>query len=133
MPYNRLKDFVSACGVGTEKVFVRYDAERDAGNPPFKLKTTNQILLFIANDGLEKLQHKNTEEWKVAPKKHKGTLVDAFYFSSGNKQGYIAFMYLRKNKMWHIKSLKENTDARLRISKEAQKILSSGRKGGNNE
>ena len=133
MPYNRLKDFVSACGVGTEKVFVRYDAERGAGNPPFKLKTTNQILSFIANDGLENLQHKNTEEWKLAPEKHKGALVDAFYFSSGNKQGYIAFMYLKKNKMWHIKSFKENTDARLRISKEAKKKLSSDRKGENDE
>jgi len=119
VPYTRLKSFVFACCDGPEKVYVRPDPVRDAANY-FKLKTTVEILSFICNDGLENFLHKNTKKWNQAGLKHKEADVDAFHFTSGEKRGYIAFMYLAKDRMWHIKSLKENTDKRTNISRQAR-------------
>lgn len=74
-------------------------AERDFG-----LATEDQILRFIANNGLEKPRLKNRNPLESDPK----ITAHAYTFCSGSRQGYISF-YWRIEK-WTIKSFKNNTD-----------------------
>jgi hypothetical protein len=70
----------------------------------FNLRTTEQILSFIQNNGLENKIHYNTGLWKNNPDKKNPVMVDSYEFESGNKKGYIAFFYNKKSNKWNIKS-----------------------------
>ena len=68
----------------------------------FELK--KQIVSFVQNNGLEDLTFKNTKIWENNREKNNPIMVDSYEFVSGNKKGYIAFMYNCSNKKWIIKS-----------------------------
>ncbi len=75
----------------------------------FNLLTQEQVQSFIANDGLENLQFKNSEpldaKWGFDPL----PMADAYTFTTGTKAGYLAFFYSPYGR-WIIKSFKSSTD-----------------------
>lgn len=103
-----LDEFLDACGE-PGKVAVAYDAKKDA-EKYFKLVTEKDLLAFIFARGLEKLTPINCEEWRFNPNKPPAIYVDAYSFYSGNKFGYIAFMFIPKTNKWNIKSFHLNNN-----------------------
>lgn len=77
----------------------------------FNLLTQDAVQAFIANDGLENLQFKNTEtldeKWGFSPL----PMTDAYLFTTGPRAGYLAF-FRSPTSTWTIKSFKSNTDRR---------------------
>ena len=89
--YN-LDDFIQCCKNGSKSVIVHNDAKTNA-REQFGLKTEEELLAFIGNDGLQDLTYLNTEPWRLNPrKKDKEILIDAYKFLTNRKLGYIAFM-----------------------------------------
>ncbi len=101
-----IKEFIAAC-TDINKVDVLYGAQQTA-QKDFNLNTAQEILNFIFNDGLEKLEPFNTEAWDKNPKPEICVMVDAYEFYSGHKFGYIAFLKNPVTEKWVIKSLKKN-------------------------
>jgi hypothetical protein len=107
--YNFL-DFKKSCNIKNKKnIFIFHNALKDAGKY-FNLPTKKQILDFIYKDGLKNRYFYNTTPWEKNPDKSKKIMVDAYEFESGNKRGYLAFMYSKCTNKWSIKSfhLSEN-------------------------
>jgi len=103
--YNFL-DFKKSCKKkNRNNVFISSKALKGA-DKYFNLRTKNQILDFIYNDGLENRFFYNTAPWEQNPNKDKQIMVDAYEFESGNKRGYLAFMYNDLTNKWTIKSFK---------------------------
>ncbi len=101
--YNFL-DFKKACRKkNRNNVFISLKVRKDA-DKFFNLRTKNQILDFIYNDGLENKSFINTTPWKENPDKNMQIMVDAYEFESGNKRGYLAFMHNKHTNKWIIKS-----------------------------
>lgn len=110
MPYYAIQDFIDACK-DKRKVYIIRGAQETAGKD-FKLKTDEQILAFIVNQGLEKKEFINTKEWENNPNPSKPVMVDAYHFYSGDDlYGYIAFLFNPKTNKWVIKSFKSDPEA----------------------
>ncbi|MDQ7797675.1 MAG: hypothetical protein RDU76_01855 [Candidatus Edwardsbacteria bacterium] len=101
-----LNDFLAACKA-KRNIRVFLDAKKDA-RTFFNLQTEESIFKFISNDGLEELVLQDVEPWKNNPKPHIPVNVYAYGFKTGLKRGYIAFMYIKYEKKWAIKSFKPN-------------------------
>lgn len=129
MPYYNIKDFLEACEKNKKNVFPEYSVLKDASRY-FILKTTDQLLDFIANNGLEKLTFFNTKEWDKNPDKANPIFVDAYEFRSRGKLGYIAFMHNPKTKKWVIKSFhpSQNSNQAIQIAYEKARLLKSEKK-----
>jgi hypothetical protein len=84
-------------------VFIHDDAKNDARNI-FKLKTTNEILQYITNNGLENLQPEVTKIWEKNPDQSIKIYVDSYEFEAFSMKGYIAFFFNPKTSKWNIKS-----------------------------
>lgn len=107
--YNFL-DFKKSCKKkNRNNVFIFPNVLKDA-DKYFNLRTKNQILDFIYNDGLKNRFFINTNLWKQNPNKNKQIMVDNYEFVTGHKKGYLAFMYNNCTNKWIIKSfhLSEN-------------------------
>ena len=103
-PSYKFTDFKKACRKkNRNNLVIIYDALEDA-DKYFNLRTKDQILDFIYNDGLENKIFINTKLWEQNPEKNKPIMVDSYVFETGNKRGYIAFMYNDKYNHWIIKS-----------------------------
>ena len=71
----------------------------------FNIRTSKELLAFIANDGLEKLTFFNSATLKNKPRNYEGEIyVDAYHFNLGGMRGYIAFYKSPITKKWVIKS-----------------------------
>lgn len=105
-----IQHLISACETGSV-IFVTKAAQDDA-SAHFKLRTNSDVYAFIANGGLENLNHINTKEWENNPNPETEIMVDAYDFYSGKKQGYIAFFFNPKTQKWIIKSFKQNLKQR---------------------
>lgn len=103
--YN-LDDFFDAC-TNPGKVTVAYDAKENA-RLNFNLLTEKALLTFLNDRGLENIEYINTRAWDLNPHKPPDIDVDSYSFCSGNKYGYIAFMFIPKTGKWRIKSFKLN-------------------------
>lgn len=105
--YNFL-DFKKSCK-NKNNVFIFPNVLKDA-DKYFNLRTKNQILDFIYNNGLKNRFFINTNLWKQNPNKNKQIMVDNYEFVTGHKKGYLAFMYNNCTNKWIIKSfhLSEN-------------------------
>lgn len=101
-----LDDFFDACS-SPGKVTVSYDAKEGA-RLGFNLLTEKSLLAFINDRGLENTTYINTRPWDLNPHKPPDIDVDSYSFYSGNKYGYIAFMFMTKTGKWRIKSFKKN-------------------------
>lgn len=103
-PSYKFSDFKKACK-DKNKIAIHSNACKGACKY-FNLRTEKDILNFIKNDGLENLLFLNTAPWKQNPT----IMVDAYEFTSGNKKGYIAYIYNKNTNKWFIKSfhLSEN-------------------------
>jgi hypothetical protein len=75
----------------TMNVKIFYDAELNA-REQFGLNTKADLIAFIGNQGLQKLEYVNTKLWENKPKETKDIYIDAYKFRSNEKVGYIAFM-----------------------------------------
>jgi len=107
--YNFL-DFKKSCKKkNRNNVFIFPNVLKDA-DKYFNLRTKNQILDFIYNDGLKNRFFINTNPWKQNPNKNKQIMVDNYEFVTGHKKGYLSFMYNNCTNKWIIKSfhLSEN-------------------------
>ena len=90
-PAYDLDDFIWYCRDKPKTIAIFYDAQLNA-RQQFGLNTSEELLAFIGNDGLQDLTYWNTEPWRLNPKKDKEILVDTYKFHSNQKFGYIAFM-----------------------------------------
>lgn len=70
----------------------------------FGLKTSREILRFIAHGGLEQLEFINSKPWGNNPNPSRPMVVDGYEFVSLMKRGYVAFMFNQKTNFWTIKS-----------------------------
>ncbi len=114
-PSYKFSDFKKACRKkNRNNLFIIYGALIDA-DKYFNLRTKNQILDFIYNDGLENKIFINTKLWEQNSDKIKPTMVDSYNFETGNKRGYIAFMYSDQTNKWIIKSFKLSDDANVQM------------------
>jgi len=109
-PYYIYSKFKDACGKNPSSVFISKNAMKGA-NEVFNLKKETDLLDFIYNDGLEKLEFYNSREWDNNPDKKNKIFIDAYEFISGLKRGYIAFLFNDKTKKWIIKSFKLSTES----------------------
>jgi hypothetical protein len=107
MPAYRFEEFVAACAGDPKGIYVRGEAMADA-EKEFHLRTKEEILRFISNDGLENPKHRNTVPLEKNPEHPTPIDVDAYDFSSGKKTGYIAFYFRPGKKQWTIKSFKQS-------------------------
>jgi len=120
--YNFL-GFKKACRKkNRNNVFILPEALKGA-DKYFNLRTKNQILDFIYNNGIENRFFYNTAPWEKNPNRNKQIMVDAYEFESGNKRGYLAFMYNNFNNKWIIKSFKLSVNTNTQI---LQAIKKSG-------
>jgi hypothetical protein len=101
-PSYKFSDFKKACK-NKENIFIFSDVYKFA-DMFFNLRTKEQILSFIRNNGLENKILYNTVPWKNNPDKKTPIMVDSYEFESGNKKGYIAFFYNKNSNKWTIKS-----------------------------
>ncbi len=99
MPFYIYSEFQNACGTNKNNVIPINDVLKDA-KEHFNLPTTQSLLDFIFNDGLENRIFINTKPWEKKPE----ILVDAYDFTTLSILGYIAFMYSETTKNWIIKS-----------------------------
>lgn len=114
-PSYKFSDFKKACRKkNRNNLFIIYGALIDA-DKYFNLRTKNQILDFIYNDGLENIVFINTKLWEQNSDKIKPIMVDSYNFETGNKKGYIAFMYSNQTNKWIIKSFKLSDDANVQM------------------
>lgn len=107
VPQYDFQTFVTDCVDGTAKAFVSKGA-MDTAKSDFNLNTQEEVLAFIANDGLEKPQFINVVVWKNNKDKTTVIMVDAYAFFSGLLYGYIAFVQSSSTGKWIIKSFKKN-------------------------
>jgi len=129
-PAYNLDDLVKVCGEGSD-VYISHGALQTAG-ADFGLITQEEVIAFIANDGLECPVHANTARWKNDPKPSRHVLVDSYDFFSGPKMGYIAFFRSPDTGKWIVKSFKQNdkADQRNLIFAEFFKLPPSQKKEG---
>lgn len=118
--YN-FNDFKEAC-INGHNVFVWKPALRGA-QEVFNLKTEEDLLSFIGNDGLENLDFINTAPWKENPKPEHEIFIDAYGFKTLGIHGYIAFFYNNNTKKWNIKSFKLNEQSFMPIQIAYQRAL----------
>lgn len=112
-PYYDLGVFLKACRVSARPhVVVLKKAQDDARND-FGLKTSGEILRFIANGGLEQLEFINSKPWENNPDPSKPLIVDGYEFVSLMKRGYVAFMFNTITGYWTIKSFHISDEASL--------------------
>lgn len=105
-PKTPINDFIAICRDDPAKVYVSMEAEQNARDD-FNLGSKDELKKFIADGGLSSPKHINTELWDRNPLKDTvPSYVDAFSFSSGTKQGYIAYCPNPKVKNWLLKSFK---------------------------
>jgi hypothetical protein len=129
MPTFRFDDFRRACKNSPDSVVLLKGVQNDADNI-FNLRTKEQVLAFIANDGLESLRFVNSKPWKKNPDKSNVIQVDAYEFMSMSILGYIAFMYSTKTGKWLIKSFHQSSNSNqtmLLAFQKAQSISSGGK------
>jgi len=112
--YNFL-DFKKSCKKNNRNNIFIFDEARKGADKYFNLRTEDQILDLICNDGLENRSFYNTASWEKNPNKNIEIMVDAYEFESGNKRGYLAFMYSELTNKWIIKSFKLSTNANNQI------------------
>ncbi len=111
--YYDVDAFLKACkGRKSSRVVVLKKAQNDAKND-FGLKTSGEILRFIANDGLEQLEFVNSKLWENNPDPSKPMIVDGYEFVSLMKRGYVAFMFNTITGYWTIKSFHISMSASL--------------------
>ena len=106
-------DFKKSCRKNNNNrsnIFI-FDEARKGADKYFTLRTKKQILDFIYTGGLENRFFYNTTPWEKNQNKNKQIMVDAYEFESGNKRGYLAFMYNDLTNKWIIKSFKLSTNA----------------------
>ena len=114
-PSYKFTDFKKACRKkNRDNLVIIYDVLEDA-DKYFNLRTKDQILDFIYNDGLENKIFINTKLWEQNSDKTKPIMVDSYNFETGNKRGYIAFMYSDQTNKWIIKSFKLSDDANVQM------------------
>jgi len=112
-PYYDVDAFLKACkGWKRLRVVVLKKALDDARND-FGLKTSGEILRFIANGGLEQLEFINSKPWENNPDPSWPMIVDGYEFVSLMKRGYVAFMYNKITGYWTIKSFHISLSASL--------------------
>ena len=95
------KEFKNECKKKTNVIIMK-QAKRDAANI-FNLTSSQKIVDFIGNDGLEDLFYLNKKLWENNPNPQNKILVYAFEFITGMKYGYIALFKNLEGK-WLIKS-----------------------------
>jgi hypothetical protein len=129
-PSYKLEDFLLACGETPSKIIPIEDTLNDA-RKIFKLKTKSELLDFISNGGLEKLEYINTKPWEKNPNPSVPILVDAYHFKSLFMLGYIAFFKNNTTGYWMIKSFhlsdQRNTELEIKLQDHLKRI-----KGKNN-
>jgi hypothetical protein len=114
-PSYNFSDLKKACKEKNRNNIFIFDEARKGADKYFNLRTKDQILDFIYNDGLENRSFYNTAPWEKNPNKNSKTIVDAYEFESGDKRGYLAFMYSKITNKWIIKSFKLSTNANNQI------------------
>ena len=114
-------NFIHACGEQGKAVLIGSSAN-DA-RMDFGLNTQQDVLSFIANDGLEDAFYINTKIWEKNPNQAHPIMVDAYSFYSGAKPGYLAFLLSPTNK-WIIKSFKHSPNDPKRKLSPAHEALS---------
>jgi len=112
--YNFL-DFKKSCRKKNKNNVFIFSKARKSADKYFNLRTKKQILDFIYADGLKNRYFYNTTPWEKNQNKNKQIMVDAYEFESGNKRGYLAFMYNEFTNKWTIKSFKLSTNANNQI------------------
>ncbi len=105
----KLDELITACRERTERFHIPDEVKEDA-KKHFNLNTKEEILDFIANEGLKQTQYRNTKIWGNNPNPRTEISVYAYNFSSGLKDGYIAFFFNPAVNTWWIKSFKRNAD-----------------------
>jgi hypothetical protein len=107
-PAYDIADFILCCDNNPEKVYMIGNTLKDA-QTVFHLHTQPEVLKFIANNGLEKINFINSKPWEKNPDLTVKIYVDAYEFMTGGILGYIAFF---KNKMehWVIKSFHQSDE-----------------------
>lgn len=122
MPYNFFKRFKKACKE-TKKDVIPIGNVLDDAEKHFNLRNKNQLLDFIANNGLEDLEHVNTADWRNNPNPATPVSVYAYKFRAACKLGYIAIMNPSVTKKWLIKSFHISKDTNDSMKVAFQKAL----------
>lgn len=108
-----IDDFLQACKeevikgssiIGLEGWVLR-SASRD-----FNIKTKRSLIEFIAYGGLEDLRFINTSPYRISLEVPP-PMCDAYTFSSGFTEGYLAFFFSETNQRWIIKSFHRSFDS----------------------
>ena len=103
-PYYSFEEFKRACGIMSSKVVSFSPDAVDDADEYFQLRGTQAILDFIVDDGLERLTIDETKLWEKNPHPEHPIYIDSYFFATGCKVGYIAFMYDDCKCQWRIKS-----------------------------
>jgi len=108
LPYYSLQEFLAACGKPSGAI-ISGQAQADA-NTDFKLRSQKEILAFITDGGLEKLEFINWKKWENNPRPEKPIMADGYTFMAFSIRGYIAFLKTSTG-CWMIKSFHRSRDA----------------------
>jgi hypothetical protein len=119
-PAYDITQLIQACGT-QKQVFVTQQAQISA-RLDFGLNTMESILEFVFHHGLENLKYQKTKPWEKNPDKTINIEVDSYAFSSGPKEGYIAFLFQPKTNKWIIKSFKKNIHSPLKNNSMAEQL-----------
>ncbi len=123
MSYTYFENFKNACKNDRKNVYVWRKNVLPTADEYFKLKSENELLDFIANDGLEDLRFISKSPFKKNKNPEIEMLVYSYNFRTMCKLGYIAIMENTEKKTWILKSLHPSDDANNSIKDALEKAL----------
>ncbi|MBU1345046.1 MAG: hypothetical protein KKE44_22210 [Proteobacteria bacterium] len=131
MPYNFFEKLKKACKDDKDNVSV-WKKAKESADDVFKLRTENEIIDFIANDGLENIRDEHVKPLELSKNKENAPMVYSYEFRTMCILGYIAIVDNKKIGTLSIKSFKRSTKSS-NTMEVALKIAGLLPEGGDNE
>lgn len=117
-----LNEFITACRETPGKVFPSKKPLADA-RELLKLKTKGELLAFIGNGGLERVEKDNEKPWENNPDPEKPKTVHSYKFFTNALPMYIAFFFNEELGTWTIKSFHEPKDKQPTLENQLKILL----------
>jgi hypothetical protein len=117
-----LKEFLAACRDTPGKVFPWKSAQRDARDL-LKLDSKEELLAFISNGGLERVEKEHVKIWEKNPHPEKPKTIHSYKFFTNALPLYIAIFFNEELGTWNIKSFHEPKDKNPTLADQLKQLL----------
>lgn len=117
-----LKEFIAACRETPGQVFLWQSAQRDARGL-LKLDSKEELLAFISNGGLERVEKEHVKVWEKNPYPEKPKIIHSYKFFTNALPLYIAIFFNEELGTWIIKSFHEPKDKNPTLANQLKQLI----------